>query len=95
MSVNVRDELGDHVPPAYMTAVRRRAFYGFPFSYYGRHVDDRVKPQNPDMVAKAIYLHYPSAGAHGVLGSVLVRGCEASGTVTAWYVRGSAWVVEP
>lgn len=41
-SVNECDELGDDVPPAYMTAVRGRAFYGFPFSYYGRHVDYRV-----------------------------------------------------
>jgi glucose/arabinose dehydrogenase len=63
VAVNERDELGDHVPPDYMTGLRENAFYGFPFSYYGQHVDDRVKPQNPDMVAKAIPPDY-ALGAH-------------------------------
>lgn len=63
VAVNERDELGDHVPPDYMTAVRDNAFYGFPFSYYGQHVDDRVKPQNPEMVAKAISPDY-ALGVH-------------------------------
>ncbi len=63
VSVNERDELGDHVPPDYMTAVKENAFYGFPYSYYGQHVDDRVKPQNPDMVAKAISPDY-ALGVH-------------------------------
>jgi hypothetical protein len=63
VSVNERDELGDHVPPDYMTAVKENAFYGFPYSYYGQHVDDRVKPQNPEMVAKAISPDY-ALGVH-------------------------------
>jgi glucose/arabinose dehydrogenase len=63
VSVNERDELGDHQPPDYMTSVRDGAFYGWPFSYYGQHVDERVKPQNPDMVAKAIPPDY-ALGAH-------------------------------
>jgi glucose/arabinose dehydrogenase len=63
VAVNERDELGDHLPPDYMTALRRGAFYGWPFSYYGQHVDDRVKPQNPDMVAKAVPPDY-ALGAH-------------------------------
>jgi glucose/arabinose dehydrogenase len=63
VSVNERDELGDHLPPDYMTAVRDGAFYGFPYSYYGQHIDERVKPQNPDMVAKAIPPDY-ALGAH-------------------------------
>jgi glucose/arabinose dehydrogenase len=63
VSVNERDELGDHLPPDYMTAVRDGGFYGFPFSYYGQHVDDRVKPQDPDRVAKAISPDY-ALGAH-------------------------------
>jgi glucose/arabinose dehydrogenase len=63
VSVNERDELGDHVPPDYMTAVKDGAFYGFPYSYYGGHVDDRVKPQNPEMVAKAIPPDY-ALGVH-------------------------------
>jgi glucose/arabinose dehydrogenase len=63
VSVNERDELGDHLPPDYMTGLRRGAFYGFPYSYFGQHVDERVKPQDPDMVAKAIAPDY-ALGAH-------------------------------
>lgn len=63
VSVNERDELGDHVPPDYMTRVRQGAFYGFPFSYYGQHVDDRVKPQDPAKVAAAIAPDY-ALGVH-------------------------------
>jgi hypothetical protein len=55
--------LGDHVPPDYMTGLRDGAFYGWPYSYYGQHVDDRVKPQNPDMVARAVAPQY-ALGAH-------------------------------
>ncbi|HXA37002.1 MAG TPA: sorbosone dehydrogenase family protein [Steroidobacteraceae bacterium] len=62
-AVNERDELGDHLPPDYMTAVRDGAFYGWPFSYYGQHVDVRVKPQNPEMVAQAVLPDY-ALGAH-------------------------------
>ncbi|HEX4241878.1 MAG TPA: sorbosone dehydrogenase family protein [Steroidobacteraceae bacterium] len=63
VSVNERDELGDHLPPDYMTGIRPGAFYGWPFSYFGQHVDDRVKPQDPQMVAKAIPPDY-ALGAH-------------------------------
>jgi len=63
VAVNERDDLGDHVPPDYITALHDGAFYGWPFSYYGQHVDDRVKPQNPDLVAKAIPPDY-ALGAH-------------------------------
>jgi glucose/arabinose dehydrogenase len=62
-SVNERDEIGSDLVPDYMTAVRDGAFYGWPYSYYGRHVDDRVKPQRPDLVAKAIVPDY-ALGAH-------------------------------
>jgi glucose/arabinose dehydrogenase len=63
VSVNERDELGDHLPPDYMTGLHDGAFYGWPFSYYGQHVDVRVKPQNSDLVAKAIVPDY-ALGAH-------------------------------
>ncbi len=63
VSVNERDELGDHLPPDYMTGLHDGAFYGWPFSYYGRHIDVRVKPQNSDLVAKAIVPDY-ALGAH-------------------------------
>lgn len=63
VSVNERDELGDHLPPDYMTALHDGAFYGFPYSYYGQHVDERMKPQQPQLVAKAIAPDY-ALGAH-------------------------------
>ena len=63
VAVNERDELGSDIVPDYMTALHEGAFYGFPFSYYGQHVDKRVKPQRPDLVASAIAPDY-ALGAH-------------------------------
>jgi len=63
VSVNERDELGSDLVPDYMTALRDGAFYGWPYSYYGNHVDTRVAPQNPELVAKAIAPDY-ALGAH-------------------------------
>jgi glucose/arabinose dehydrogenase len=54
VSVNERDELGDNLPPDYFTSIKDGGFYGWPYSYIGGNVDDRVKPQRPDLVAKAI-----------------------------------------
>lgn len=62
-SVNERDELGSDLVPDYMTAVHDGAFYGWPYSYYGNHVDTRVTPQNPKLVARAIAPDY-ALGAH-------------------------------
>ena len=62
-SVNERDELGNDLVPDYMTSVTDGGFYGWPYSYFGQHVDDRVKPQRPDLVAKAIMPDY-ALGAH-------------------------------
>jgi glucose/arabinose dehydrogenase len=53
-SVNERDDLGDNLPPDYFTSVKDGGFYGWPYSYIGSNVDDRVKPQNPELVARAI-----------------------------------------
>jgi len=61
--VNERDELGSDLVPDYMTAVRDGGFYGWPYSYYGQHVDERVTPQRPELVAKAIALDY-ALGPH-------------------------------
>lgn len=61
--VNERDEIGSDLVPDYMTSVQEGGFYGWPYSYYGRHIDPRVKPQNPDLVAKAIVPDY-ALGAH-------------------------------
>ncbi len=60
---NERDELGSDLVPDYLTSVRDGAFYGWPFSYYGRHVDSRVAPPHPEMVAKAIAPDY-ALGPH-------------------------------
>ncbi|RVB79121.1 sorbosone dehydrogenase family protein [Mesorhizobium sp. M6A.T.Cr.TU.014.01.1.1] len=61
--VNERDEIGSDLVPDYMTSVKDGGFYGWPYSYYGQHVDDRVEPQRPDLVAKAIKPDY-ALGAH-------------------------------
>lgn len=53
-SVNERDELGDDLPPDYFTSVKDGGFYGWPYSYIGSNVDDRVKQQKPELVARAI-----------------------------------------
>jgi glucose/arabinose dehydrogenase len=61
--VNERDELGPNLVPDYMTSVRDGAFYGWPYSYYGQHIDPRVMPQRPDLVEKAIVPDY-ALGSH-------------------------------
>jgi len=63
VTVNERDELGNDLVPDYMTSVQDGGFYGWPYSYYGQHVDTRVEPQRPDLVAKAIVPDY-ALGAH-------------------------------
>jgi glucose/arabinose dehydrogenase len=62
-AVNERDEIGSDLVPDYMTSVKDGGFYGWPYSYFGRHVDVRVKPPRPDLVAKAIVPDY-ALGAH-------------------------------
>jgi glucose/arabinose dehydrogenase len=61
--VNERDEIGSDLVPDYMTSVKDGGFYGWPYSYFGQHVDNRVKPQRPDLVAQAIKPDY-ALGAH-------------------------------
>ena len=53
-AVNERDEIGSDLVPDYITSVHQGAFYGWPYSYFGQHVDARVKPPRPDLVARAI-----------------------------------------
>ncbi|KXV58859.1 L-sorbosone dehydrogenase [Acetobacter tropicalis] len=62
-AVNERDEIGSDLVPDYITAVKEGAFYGWPYSYYGGHVDERVQPQNHDLVSKAVVPDY-AVGAH-------------------------------
>ena len=62
-TVNERDEIGSDLVPDYMTSVKDGGFYGWPYSYYGQHVDVRVKPPRPDLVARAIVPDY-ALGPH-------------------------------
>jgi glucose/arabinose dehydrogenase len=61
--VNERDGLGSDLVPDYLTSVRDGGFYGWPYGYFGQHVDERVKPQRPDLVSMAIVPDY-ALGAH-------------------------------
>ncbi|HEX6865148.1 MAG TPA: sorbosone dehydrogenase family protein [Thermoanaerobaculia bacterium] len=62
-AVNERDELGSDLVPDYMTSVQDGGFYGWPYSYFGQHVDTRVKPPRPDLVAEALVPDY-ALGPH-------------------------------
>ena len=71
--VNERDELGNDLVPDYLTSVRDGGFYGWPYSYFGQHVDARVSPQQPDLVARAIAPDYalgPHTASLGLASSV-------------------------
>ena len=61
--VNERDELGPHLVPDYLTSVKDGGFYGWPYSYYGQHMEPRVRPQRPDLVTRAIKPDY-ALGSH-------------------------------
>ncbi len=72
--VNERDELGNDLVPDFLTSVRDGGFYGWPYSYFGQHVDTRVTPQQPDLVAQAIPPDY-ALGAHvAALGLASAKG---------------------
>lgn len=73
-AVNERDEIGSDLVPDYMTLVKDGAFYGWPYSYYGQHVDTRVKPPQPDLVAKAVPPDYALGTHTASLGLVFSRG---------------------
>ncbi|MDP9204975.1 MAG: sorbosone dehydrogenase family protein [Gemmatimonadota bacterium] len=83
-AVNERDELGSDLVPDYMTAVRDGGFYGWPYSYFGQHVDSRVKPQRPDLVATAIAPDYALGPHTASLGLVSSRGTS----LPARFIRG-------
>jgi glucose/arabinose dehydrogenase len=87
--VNERDELGPDMVPDYLTSVRDGAFYGWPYSYYGQHLDPRVQPQRPDLVAKAIAPDYALSSHVAPLGLVF-----NTGTNLPAHYRGGAFVGE-
>jgi glucose/arabinose dehydrogenase len=68
--VNERDEIGPDLVPDYLTSVREGAFYGWPYSYFGNHVDVRAQPQRPDLVAQAIAPDYALSSHVAPLGLV-------------------------
>jgi glucose/arabinose dehydrogenase len=72
--VNERDELGSDLVPDYLTSVQDGHFYGWPFSYWGQHVDERVKPQNPDLVKRATVPDYALGNHVAPLGLVFAQG---------------------
>lgn len=96
-AVNERDELGSDLVPDYMTSVRDGGFYGWPFSYYGQHVDARVRPQRPDLVAGAIAPDY-ALGAHTAsLGLAITAnsGLPAPFTAGAFVGQHGSWNRRP
>lgn len=87
--VNERDELGPDLVPDYMTSVKDGAFYGWPYSYWGQHVDPRVEPQRPDLVARAIAPDYALSSHVAPLGLAF-----NTGTSLPQAYRGGAFVGE-
>jgi glucose/arabinose dehydrogenase len=74
--INERDELGPNLVPDYLTSVRPGGFYGWPYSYYGQHVDPRVRPRRPEMVAKAIPADYALSSHVAALGLAFYTGAS-------------------
>jgi glucose/arabinose dehydrogenase len=74
--VNERDELGGDVVPDYLTSVREGAFYGWPYCYYGQHVDERAEPPRPDLVARAVVPDYALGPHTASLGLASARGAR-------------------
>jgi glucose/arabinose dehydrogenase len=87
--VNERDELGPDLVPDYLTSVKDGGFYGWPYSYYGQHLDPRVQPQRPDLVAKAIAPDYALSSHVAPLGVAFYTGASLPGAY-----RGGAFVGE-
>ena len=95
VAVNERDELGDNLVPDYITSVRDGAFYGWPYSYYGTHVDERVTPQRPELVAKAVVPDYALGSHTASLGLTFYQGGCLSRPLPEWRLRRSARLLEP
>ncbi|RWR02364.1 L-sorbosone dehydrogenase [[Pantoea] beijingensis] len=72
--INERDEIGADLVPDYLTSVQDGAFYGWPYSYYGQNIDERVRPQRPDLVAKAIKPDYALSSHVAPLGLLFYTG---------------------
>ncbi len=86
--VNERDEIGSDLVPDYLSSVRDGGFYGWPYSWYGKHVDSRVEPPRPDLVARALVPEY-ALGAH-VAALGLVAASSSTLTPKLSGIAGSA-----
>ena len=96
-AVNERDEIGSDLVPDYITSVKDGGFYGWPFSYYGQHVDDRVSPQDPALVAKAIAPDYAVGPHTASLGLTFAQGSTLPAPFTegAFVGQHGSWNREP
>jgi hypothetical protein len=96
-AVNERDELGSDLVPDYMTAVRDGGFYGWPFSYFGQHVDARVQPPQPDLVSRAIVPDYALGSHTASLGLAITgnSGLPAPFTAGAFVGQHGSWNRRP
>ena len=86
-AVNERDELGSDLVPDYLTSVKDGSFYGWPYSYYGQHVDQRVTPPRPDLVAKAVVPDFALGPHTGSLGLAFQDGGAYVGQHGSWNRR--------
>ena len=93
--MNERDEIGSDLVPDYMTSVQDGGFYGWPYSYYGQHVDERVEPPRPDLVAKAIMPDYALGSHTASLGLAFYDGELLPQRYRGRRVRRPARLVEP
>ena len=95
-AVNERDEIGSDLVPDYITSVQDGGFYGWPYSYYGQHVDVRVNPQNPELVAKAIAPDYAVGPHTASLGLTFAEGSHLPGfTQGAFIGQHGSWNRKP
>ena len=85
--VNERDELGPDLVPDYMTSVKDGAFYGWPYSYFGQHVDPRVEPQRPDLVEKAVAPGLRAQLPRRAVGACLLHGRQPAAKISGRRVR--------
>ncbi|HSC84348.1 MAG TPA: sorbosone dehydrogenase family protein [Pseudomonas sp.] len=95
-AVNERDEIGSDLVPDYITSVQDGGFYGWPYSYYGQHVDERVQPQQPELVAKAIVPDYALGPHTASLGIAFVRKSTLPGMAEGLFVgQHGSWNRKP
>jgi len=93
--VNERDELGSDLVPDYLTAVRDGGFYGWPYSYYGPNIDERVEPRRPDLAMKAIKPDYALGSHVAALGLAFGEGADLPFGNGAYVGQHGSWNRKP